>query len=75
MVDSYFFNSIVPQTLRRYFILREKESRIYAGSGVSQTPKNFNRCLRNAKEIVRKLPVFYTLFSHFAFGAFEKGMI
>ncbi|HIW81017.1 MAG TPA: hypothetical protein H9742_05715 [Candidatus Acetatifactor stercoripullorum] len=38
-----FSNSIIPQTVRRFLFLATKESRIYAGSGVSQTPNEFTK--------------------------------
>ncbi|NDO27465.1 olfactory receptor 4F15 [[Clostridium] clostridioforme] len=39
MVDSFWTILFYHKPLRRCFILYQKDSRIYAGSGVLQTPK------------------------------------
>ncbi len=41
MVNCYWTSQFYHKSVRSCFILLKKESRIYAGSGVSQTPRWF----------------------------------
>ncbi|NDO27770.1 olfactory receptor 4F15 [[Clostridium] clostridioforme] len=43
MVDCYWISQLYHKSVRSCFIFWKKESRVYAGSGVLQTPRFFKR--------------------------------